>query len=76
MCGCKFCISDKSKYSSLLSWQDLYLKNSMISAKMLKTEGPGKMKILIYETYKNTVIPHRRHIYDNTYDTTKAIMCA
>ena len=27
---------------------------------MLKTEGLGKQKIQIYETYKNTVMPHGR----------------
>ena len=30
---------------------------------MIKTEGLGKKLIHIYETYKNTVIPHGRHIY-------------
>ena len=30
---------------------------------MLKTEGLGKIQICIYETYKNTVMPHERHIY-------------
>ena len=29
----------------------------------------------IYETYKNTVMPHGRHIYANTSDTEKATMC-
>ena len=40
-----------------------YLKNSRISARMLKSEGMGKKKICIYETYKNTVMPLGRHIY-------------
>ena len=35
---------------------------------MLKTEDLGKKKICIYETYKNTVIPHGCHIYTKAYD--------
>ena len=42
---------------------------------MLKTEGLGKKQIRIYETYKNTVMPHRRHIYPKEYDMSKATMC-
>ena len=30
----------------------------------------------IYETYKNTVMPHGRHIYAKAYDMAKAKMCA
>ena len=29
-----------------------------------------------YETYKNTVMPHGRHIYAKSYDMAKATMCA
>ena len=43
---------------------------------MLKTEGLGKKKICIYETYKNTVIPHGRNIYAKEYDMAKETMCA
>ena len=42
MGGCKCCISSKSMHLSLLSWRDCYLKNSRISAKMLKTESIKK----------------------------------
>ena len=52
MCGCKCCISAKSIHSSLLSWQDCYLKNSRISAKMLKTEGLEKKQIKIMKHIK------------------------
>ena len=45
MCGCKCCISAKSVHLSLLSWCDLYFKNSSIKAKILKTEGLGKNQI-------------------------------
>ena len=37
-------------------------KNSSIKSKILKTEGMGKKANSIYETYKNTVMPHGRHI--------------
>ena len=30
----------------------------------------------IYETYKNTVVPYGSHIYSESYDMTKAKMCA
>ena len=43
---------------------------------MLKTEGPMKDQIRIYETYKNTVMPHVRYIYSKAYDMAKAKMCA
>ena len=65
----------KSMHSSLISWRDSYVKNSRISAKMIKTEGLGKKKIRIYESYKNTVMPHGRHIKAKTYDMAKAKMC-
>ena len=51
-------------------------KNSRISSKILKTEGLGKKKIFICETYKNKVMPHGCHIYAKAYDMTKATMCA
>ena len=43
---------------------------------MLKTEGLVKKKIRIYETYKNTVMPHGRHIYAKESDMEKAKMCS
>ena len=45
MCGCECCIFTKIMHSSLLTWCDCYLKNSKISAKMLKTEVLGKKKL-------------------------------
>ena len=75
MRGCECYIYAKSIHSSLLSWRERYLKNSRISAKMFKTEGLGKKKICIYETFKNAVMPHGRHIYAKAYDMAKATMC-
>ena len=39
---------------------------------MIKAEGLEKKKIRVYETYKNTVMPHGRHIYARAYDMAKA----
>ena len=75
MCGWKCCISTKSIHSSLPSWRDRFF-NSRISAKNFKTEGLGGNKIRIYETYKNTVMPHGNHIYAKAYDMAKVTMCA
>ena len=36
----------------------------------------GKKAHNIYETYKNTVMPHGRHIYSKAYDMANATMCA
>ena len=36
----------------------------------------GEKVYLIYETYKNTVIPYGRHIYAKTSYIKKATMCA
>ena len=52
------------------------LKNLRISSKMLKREGLGEKQIFKYETYKNTVMPHERHIYAKAYDMEKATICA
>ena len=60
MCGCECCIYYKIIHSSLLSWRDWYLVKSNH----------------IYETYKNTVMPHGRHIYAKSYYISKATMCA
>ena len=76
MCDCECYIYARSMHSSLLSWRDCYFKNSSIIAKMLKAEGLRKKKIRIYETYKNTVTPHGRHIYAKSYDMAKATVCA
>ena len=43
---------------------------------MIKKEGLGKKKILIYETYKNRVMPHGRHIYAKAYEMVNEKMCA
>ena len=49
-------------------------KNWSIKAKMLKSEGLAR-KHIIYTTYKNTVMPHGRHIYAKASDVAKAKIC-
>ena len=51
-------------------------KNSRVKSNILKTEGLGKIQICIYETYKNTVMPHERHIYAKASDMEKETMYA
>ena len=41
---------------------------------MLKSGGLAKKSHKIYETYKNTVMPHGRHIYAKASDIAKATM--
>ena len=35
-----------------------------------------KKQICIYETYKNTVMPHGHHVYAKASDMAKVTMCA
>ena len=43
---------------------------------MIKTEGLGKKKICIYETYKNMFMTHGHHIYTKVPEMEKATICA
>ena len=58
---------------TIMEW--LVLKDPNIKGRMLKTEGLVK-KSRIYEAYKNTVMPHGRHIYANSSAMTKTKMCS
>ena len=75
MCGCEFCIYDKSIYSLLLSWRDRYLKKMKDKSENNQSRRSGEKSHHIYETYKNTVMPHGRHIYSKAYDMARAAMC-
>ena len=63
MCGCECCISAKIIHSSLLSWCDRYLKKLKDQSQNAQSRRFGEKLHHIDETYKNTVIPHGRHIY-------------
>ena len=64
MCDYECCIPAKSIHSSSPPWREWYKEKSNIKAKIPKTEGLVKNKMFVYETYKNTVMSHGRHIYE------------
>ena len=75
MCGYECFISSKIVHSSLLSWRDRSYKKAQGSKpKFSKKKVWGKYN-LIYEIYKNTVMPHGRHIYAKISDMEKSTMC-
>ena len=75
MCGCECCISSKSIHSSLLSWSDRYLEILKDKSKNAQIRRSGDKSHHIYTTYKNTVMPHGRHIYAKESDMANAKMC-
>ena len=75
MCGCECCIYDKIIHSSLLSWRGRYLKKLKDKSQNSQIRRSGEKAHHIYETYKNTVMPHGRHIYAKAYYMEKATMC-
>ena len=75
MCSCEYYISSKSVHSSLISWGDQYLKKLKDQSLKYQSRRSGEKSHHIYETYKNTVMPHERHIYSKACDMEKAIMC-
>ena len=60
----------------MLSWRDRYLKKLKDQSQNAQNRRSGEKSHHIYETYKNTVIPHVRHIYAKAYDMEKATICA
>ena len=76
MCGCECCISAKSLHSPLLSWRDRHLKKLKDKSQNAQSRRSGEKSHHIYTTYKNTVMPHGRHIYDKASDMANATMCA
>ena len=75
MCGGECCISAKIMHSPLLSWRDRYLKKLKDKSLNDQNKRTGEKLNRIYETYKNTVVPHGRHIYSKASDMEKAAMC-
>ena len=64
MCGCECYISSKSIHSSLLSWRYRYLEKLKDRSQNAQIRRSGEKEYHTYETYKNIVMPHGRHIYD------------
>ena len=75
MCACGCCISAKIIHSSFLSWLDRYLEKLKDKSQHAQIIRSVEKSHHIYETYKNTVMPHGRHIYANASDIEKATMC-
>ena len=76
ICGCDCCISAKSVHSSLLSWQYCHFKKLDYLNQNSQNRRSGEKSNLIYETYKNTFMPHGCHIYVKEFDVEKEKMCA
>ena len=75
MWGCECCISDKIIHSLLLSWCDRSLKKPKDQSQNAQRKRSGERSHHIYETYKNTVMPHGRRIYDKEYDMENSTTC-
>ena len=63
-------------HSSLLSRRYHYFKKIKDISQNYQNRGSGGESNCIYETYKNTVMPHGRHIYAKAYEMKKATMYA
>ena len=74
ICGRECCIYAKSINSSLLSWRDRYLKKLKDKIQNSQIIRSGENSHHIYETYKNTVMPHGSHICAKASDMEKATM--
>ena len=75
MCGFECFVSAKSIHSSFLSWRYRYLKKLKYQSQNAKNRRSGEKSHHIYETYKNTLMPHGRNIYAKSSDMAKAKMC-
>ena len=60
----------------LKACRDSYLKKLKDESQNAQSRRSGEKEHHIYETYKNKVMPHRRHIYAKTSDIENATMCA
>ena len=61
--SCEWCIYDKIIHLLLLSWINSYFKNLKDLSQNLQNRRYGEMDNRLFETYKNSVMPHDRHIY-------------
>ena len=65
----------QSAHSPLLSLRDCYFKIPKDIIQNSQNRRSGKKSNRIYETYKNTIMPHGRHIYAKEYDMENSTMC-
>ena len=58
----------------MLSWCDRYLKKLKDRSQNSQSRRSSEKSHYIYETYKNIVMPHGRHIYAKASDMEQATM--
>ena len=76
MSGCECCISAKSIHSPLLYWRDRHLKKLKDKSQNFQSRRSSEKVHHIYTAYKNTVMPHGRHIYAKASGMANATMYA
>ena len=76
MCGCECYISAKSIHSSLISRWDHYLRNLKYLSQNAQNRGSREKSNRLFDTYKNYLMPHGRHIYATAADMDMATICA
>ena len=76
MCGYECFIYAKSIHSSFLSLRGEYLKILKYQIQNAQNRRSGEKSIHKYETNKNSVISHGRHIYAKTSDMAQDTMCS
>ena len=59
----------------MISWRDRYLKKIKDKSQNAQSRTSGEKAHHIYTKYKNTVMPHGRHIYAKVYDMKNSTMC-
>ena len=64
-----------SIHSSFLSWRDRYLEKLKYQSQNSQSRRYDEKSHHIYETYRNTAIPHGRHIYAKASDMAQDTMC-
>ena len=74
MCGCECRIFAKNIHSSLPSWRDCYLNKLKYLSQNEQNRRSGQIYNRLFETYKNSVMPHGRHIYATASDMSMAAM--
>ena len=76
ICGCECCISATSINLLLLSWHDIYLRKLKDLSKNSHNRRSNENSNIIFETYKNYVMPYERQIYATAAYTAMDTMCA
>ena len=76
MSGCECCISAKIMHPLLLSWRDIYLNKLKDLSQNIQNRRSGEMSNRLFETYKNSVMPHGHHIYETASDMFMETICA